>query len=310
MKIVFLDAASIGADIDLSGFDALGEVKRYDYSTSEEAAERITDADVVVINKIPINETTLKNAKNLKLVCVTATGTDNLDKVYLEKRGIAWRNVAGYSTESVAQHTFALLFYLYEKLRYYDDYVKTEQYIGDRSFSHFGNVFHEISGKTWGIIGLGAIGRRVADLAKAFGCHVIYYSTSGKNTQPGYERTDLDTLLRESDIVSVHAPLTDETRGLMNREAFEKMKSTAVFLNVGRGPIVVEKDLAEALKCGQIVAAGLDVLSAEPMREDNPLREIKDSNRLFITPHIAWASVEARTGLMDIVLHQIREFFE
>lgn len=310
MKIVFLDAASIGADIDLSGFDALGEVKRYDYSTSEEAAERITDADVVVINKIPINETTLKNAKNLKLVCVTATGTDNLDKVYLEKRGIAWRNVAGYSTESVAQHTFALLFYLYEKLRYYDDYVKTEQYIGDRSFSHFGNVFHEISGKTWGIIGLGAIGRRVADLAKAFGCHVIYYSTSGKNTQPGYERTDLDTLLRESDIVSVHAPLTDETRGLMNREAFEKMKSTAVFLNVGRGPIVVEKDLAEALKCGQIEAAGLDVLSAEPMREDNPLREIKDSNRLFITPHIAWASVEARTGLIDIVLHQIREFFE
>lgn len=310
MKIVFLDAASIGADIDLSGFDALGEVKRYDYSTSEEAAERITDADVVVINKIPINETTLKNAKNLKLVCVTATGTDNLDKVYLEKRGIAWRNVAGYSTESVAQHTFALLFYLYEKLRYYDDYVKTEQYIGDRSFSHFGNVFHEISGKTWGIIGLGAIGRRVADLAKAFGCHVIYYSTSGKNTQPGYERTDLDTFLRESDIVSVHAPLTDETRGLMNREAFEKMKSTAVFLNVGRGPIVVEKDLAEALKCGQIEAAGLDVLSAEPMREDNPLREIKDSNRLFITPHIAWASVEARTGLIDIVLHQIREFFE
>ena len=310
MKIVFLDAASIGADIDLSGFDALGEVKRYDYSTSEEAAERITDADVVVINKIPINETTLKKAKNLKLVCVTATGTDNLDKDYLEKRGIAWRNVAGYSTESVAQHTFALLFYLYEKLRYYDDYVKTEQYIGDRSFSHFGNVFHEISGKTWGIIGLGAIGRRVADLAKAFGCHVIYYSTSGKNTQPGYERTDLDTLLRESDIVSVHAPLTDATRGLMNREAFEKMKPTAVFLNVGRGPIVVEKDLAEALKCGQIAAAGLDVLSAEPMREDNPLREIKDSNRLFITPHIAWASVEARTGLMDIVLHQIREFFE
>ena len=229
MKIVFLDAASIGADIDLSGFDALGEVKRYDYSTSEEAAERITDADVVVINKIPINETTLKKAKNLKLVCVTATGTDNLDKDYLGKRGIAWRNVAGYSTESVAQHTFALLFYLYEKLRYYDDYVKTEQYIGDRSFSHFGNVFHEISGKTWGIIGLGAIGRRVADLAKAFGCHVIYYSTSGKNTQPGYKRTDLDTLLRESDIVSVHAPLTDATRGLMNREAFEKMKPTAVF---------------------------------------------------------------------------------
>ena len=310
MKIMFLDVASIGSDIDLSGFDALGEVKKYDYSTPEEAAERIGDADVIVINKIPVNEKTLEKAEKLKLVCVTATGTDNLDKEYLKKRGIAWRNVAGYSTESVAQHTFALLFYLYEKLRYYDDYVKTEQYVGDRSFTHFGNVFHEISGKTWGIIGLGAIGKRVADLARAFGCRVIYYSTSGRNTQAGYERTELDTLLKESDIVSVHAPLTDNTRGLMNKAAFQKMKQTAVFLNVGRGAIVVEKDLAEALERGEIAAAGLDVLSAEPMREDNPLRELKDSGRLLITPHIAWASVEARTRLMDIILHQIMDFFE
>ncbi len=309
MKIVFLDAATIGADIDLSGFDTIGEVTKYDYSTPEEATERIDGADVIVINKIPINENTMKHADNLKLICVTATGTDNLDKEYLKMRGIEWRNVAGYSTESVAQHTFALLFYLYEKLRYYDDYVKSETYIGDRSFSHFSNVFHEISGKTWGIIGLGAIGRRVADLAKAFGCHVIYYSTSGKNAQADYERTDLDTLLKESDIVSVHAPLNDDTRGLMNAEAFRKMKESAVLINVGRGPIVVEKDLAEALKCGEIAAAGLDVLSAEPMRADNPLREIKDSNRLLITPHVAWASVEARTRLMEIVLQQIMEFF-
>lgn len=309
MKIVFLDAATIGADIDLSGFDTIGEVTKYDYSTPEEATERIDGADVIVINKIPINENTMKHADNLKLICVTATGTDNLDKEYLKACGIEWRNVAGYSTESVAQHTFALLFYLYEKLRYYDDYVKSETYIGDRSFSHFSNVFHEISGKTWGIIGLGAIGRRVADLAKAFGCHVIYYSTSGKNAQADYERTDLDTLLKESDIVSVHAPLNDDTRGLMNAEAFRKMKESAVLINVGRGPIVVEKDLAEALKCGEIAAAGLDVLSAEPMRADNPLREIKDSNRLLITPHVAWASVEARTRLMEIVLQQIMEFF-
>lgn len=310
MKIVFLDAASIGADIDLSGYDALGEVKKYDYSTPEQAAERITDADVIVINKIPINETTLKYAENLKLVCVTATGTDNLDKEYLAERNIAWRNVAGYSTESVAQHTFALLFYLYEKLRYYDEYVKTEKYIGDRSFTHFDNVFHEIFGKTWGIIGLGAIGRRVAELAKAFGCRVIYYSTSGKNTQADYERVDFDTLLKESDIVSVHAPLNENTRGLMDKEAFAKMKKTAVFLNVGRGPIVVEADLAEALKNGEIAAAGLDVLGKEPMMAENPLREIKDSGKLFITPHIAWASVEARTRLMDIILQQIKDYFE
>lgn len=309
MKIVFLDAASIGADIDLSGYDALGEVKKYDYSTPEQAAERITDADVIVINKIPINETTLKYAENLKLVCVTATGTDNLDKEYLAERNIAWRNVAGYSTESVAQHTFALLFYLYEKLRYYDEYVKTEKYIGDRSFTHFDNVFHEIFGKTWGIIGLGAIGRRVAELAKAFGCRVIYYSTSGKNTQADYERVDFDTLLKESDIVSVHAPLNENTRGLMDEEAFAKMKKTAVFLNVGRGPIVVEADLAEALKNGEIAAAGLDVLGKEPMMAENPLREIKDSGKLFITPHIAWASVEARTRLMDIILQQIKDYF-
>lgn len=309
MKIVFLDAASIGADIDLSGYDALGEVKKYDYSTPEQAAERITDADVIVINKIPINETTLKYAENLKLVCVTATGTDNLDKEYLAERNIAWRNVAGYSTESVAQHTFALLFYLYEKLRYYDEYVKTEKYIGDRSFTHFDNVFHEIFGKTWGIIGLGAIGRRVAELAKAFGCRVIYYSTSGKNTQADYERVDFDTLLKESDIVSVHAPLNENTRGLMDKEAFAKMKKTAVFLNVGRGPIVVEADLAEALKNGEIAAAGLDVLGKEPMMVENPLREIKDSGKLFITPHIAWASVEARTRLMDIILQQIKDYF-
>lgn len=309
MKIVFLDAASIGADIDLSGYDALGEVKKYDYSTPEQAAERITDADVIVINKIPINETTLKYAENLKLVCVTATGTDNLDKEYLAERNIAWRNVAGYSTESVAQHTFALLFYLYEKLRYYDEYVKTEKYIGDRSFTHFDNVFHEIFGKTWGIIGLGAIGRRVAELVKAFGCRVIYYSTSGRNTQADYERVDFDTLLKESDIVSVHAPLNENTRGLMDKEAFAKMKKTAVFLNVGRGPIVVEADLAEALKNGEIAAAGLDVLGKEPMMAENPLREIKDSGKLFITPHIAWASVEARTRLMDIILRQIKDYF-
>lgn len=308
MKIVFLDAKTIGEDIDLSGFDELGEVVKYGFSTAEEARERSKDADVLVLNKVQVNEQTIGAAKHLKLVCVTATGTNNLDKEYLAKQGIEWRNVAGYSTESVAQHTFAMLFYLLEKLPYYDNYVKSEKYVNDVSFTHFAKAFHELSGKTYGIIGLGNIGRRVADIAKAFGCHVIYYSTSGRNSQPGYERVSFDELLERSDIVSIHAPLDENTLGLMNQNAFAKMKSSAILLNVGRGPIINEADLAEALNNRTIAAAGLDVLSVEPMQPENPLRGIKDSERLLITPHIAWAGVEARMRLMDIILNQIKEF--
>ncbi len=310
MKIVFLDAKTIGEDIDLSGFDVLGEVVKYGFSTAEEARERSKDADVLILNKVQVNQQTIGEADHLKLVCVTATGTNNLDKEYLDKRGIAWRNVAGYSTESVAQHTFAMLFYLLEKLPYYDNYVKSEKYVNDVSFTHFAKAFHELSGMTYGIIGLGNIGRRVADIAKAFGCRVIYYSTSGRNSQPGYERVSFDELLEQSDIVSIHAPLDENTLGLMNKEAFAKMKKSAILLNVGRGPIINEADLAEALNNKTIAAAGLDVLSVEPMQEDNPLRGIKDSERLLITPHIAWAGVEARNRLMGIILGQIKEFFK
>lgn len=309
MKIVFLDADSIGKDIDLSGFEALGEVIRYGYTQEAQMPERVRDADVIVVNKIEVNEKTVGRVEKLKLVCVSATGTNNLDKDFLEKRGIAWRNVAGYSTENVAQHTFALLFFLLEKLRYYDDYVKEEHYVNDEMFTHFSNVFHELCGMTWGIVGMGTIGRRVADIAKAFGCRVVYYSTSGKNDQKGYERVDFDALLAQSDIVSVHAPLNEDTYNLFDRTAFQKMKPSAVFLNVGRGPIVVEQDLADALNTGEIAAAGLDVLREEPMRPDNPLRLIKDSERLIITPHIAWASIEARTRLVKIIFGQIRDFF-
>lgn len=308
MKLVFLDTKTIGEDIDLSAYDALGEVVKYGFSILEEIPERVKDADVLIVNKIAINEQTIGNAKNLKLVCVTATGTNNLDKEYLKKRGIAWRNVAGYSTESVTQHTFALLFYLLEKMRYYDDYVKDEKYINDTVFTHFAEHFNEVNGKTWGIIGLGTIGRRVADIAKAFGARVIYYSASGSPAQEGYEQVDFETLLTTSDIVSVHAPLNEYTKDLMDREAFAKMKKTAIFLNLGRGPIVVEQDLYEALETGEIAAAGLDVLCEEPMSETNPLAKIKDSKKLIITPHIAWASVEARNRLMQIIVGQIREY--
>lgn len=309
MKIVFLDAKTLGEDIDLSAYDALGEVVKYGFTSPEEVAERVKDADVLIVNKVEINEQSIGNAENLKLVCVTATGTNILDKDYLEKRGIAWRNVAGYSTESVTQHTFALLFYLLEKIRYYDEYVKDEKYVNDTIFTHFGEHFNELNGKTWGIIGLGAIGRRVADIAKAFGAHVIYYSASGSAPQEGYEQVDFDTLLTTSDIVSVHAPLNEYTKDLMDKEVFAKMKKTAIFLNLGRGPIVVEQDLCDALESGTIAAAGLDVLCKEPMSASNPLLKIKDSKKLIITPHIAWASVEARNRLMQIIAGQIKDFF-
>ncbi len=309
MKIVFLDAKTIGDDIDLSAYDTLGEVVKYSFSHPEEVPERAADADVLIVNKIRIDEAAVGRAEHLKLVCVTATGTNNLDKDYLERRGIAWRNVADYSTQSVAQHTFAMLFFLLEKLRYYDDYVKEGRYINDTVFTHFAEHFYELKGKTWGIIGLGNIGRRVAAIAEAFGAEVIYTSPSGSAPQEGYHQVDLDTLLAESDIISVHAPLNQYTENLINKNTLKKMKKNCIFLNLGRGPIVNEQDLADALMQGEIAAAGLDVLCQEPMSSGNPLMAIKDSRKLFITPHIGWASVESRTRLMDIIFHQIKEFF-
>lgn len=309
MKLVFLDAKTIGADIDLSSFSDFGEVVYYDFTSPSEARERTKDADIIIVNKAEINEKTIGDASHLKLVCVTATGTNNLDKDYLASRGIAWRNVAGYSTESVAQHTFAILFYLLEKLRYYDDYVKTGGYVNDRIFTHFAEHFHELSSMRFGIIGLGNIGRRVADIASCFGADVVYFSPSGNPPQKGYHQVDLETLLSTSDIVSIHAPLTPQTEGLINKETLSEMKPSAILLNLGRGPIVIEADLAEALKKGTIAAAGLDVLSQEPMSADNPLFEIKDSKKLLITPHVAWAAVESRTRLMNIIYSQIKDFF-
>ena len=309
MKIVFLDASTLGDDINYTPFEELGEVVRYSFTSTEEAPDRVRDADVLVVNKVMINEETISTAAKLKLVCVTATGTNNLDKEYLKRRAVEWRNVAGYSTESVAQHTFAMLFYLLENLRYYDDYVKEGRYINDRIFTHFARTFHELGSMTWGILGLGAIGRRVADIAGMFGARVIYYSASGAAPQEGYRQVDFDTLLRESDILSIHAPLNEYTEGIMDAEAFRKMKPGAILLNLGRGQIVREEELAEALNKGEIRAAGLDVLAREPMAADSPFLRVREKERLFITPHIAWAAAEARKRLMEIIAGQIREFF-
>ncbi len=298
MKLVFLETDSLGDDMDLRGFSRFGDLELYHSSTPEETKERVKDADVIFSNKIPMNEETLSDAEKLKYIGITATGTNNVDMEYASSRGFAVTNVAGYSTDSVAQHTFAMVFYLLEKLNYFDDFVKSGEYSRSHLFCHYGEKFWELAGKTWGIIGLGAIGRKVAEIARAFGCHVIYYSTSGKNANPDFERVTWEELLERSDIVSVHAPLNAYTEGMMDAAAFARMKSSAIFINVGRGPIVREEDLAAALEEHQIAAAGLDVMTKEPLPQDSPLLRIQDSRRLLITPHIAWASVEARQRLV------------
>ncbi len=305
MKIVFLETDTLGEDVDLSIFDRLGEVVKYPLSNPAENAKRCEDADIIVVNKVPMNEETLGQARNLKLICITATGTNIVDFPYVNQRKITVTNVKGYSTQSVIQHTFALFFYLYEKLSYYDGFVKSGEYIRSDVFSHFVAKFHELAGKTWGIIGLGEIGRGVAEVAKQFGCSIIYYSTSGRNSNPEYRQVDLDTLLKESDIISIHAPLNDRTNRLIGEQELQKMKKSAVLLNLGRGPIVDEHALCRALKEDWIAGAGLDVLTAEPMAADNPLIEIQDSTRLIITPHIAWATVEARQRVTQEIYENI-----
>lgn len=308
MKIVFLETNTLGADVDLSGFSRFGEVIKYPLSDPEQNAERVRDADIVVLNKIQVDKNLLDAAEHVKLICLTATGTNNVDFDYCEQRGIAVRNVKGYSTWSVAQHTFALLFYLYEKLSYYDSFVKSGEYCRNDVFSHFSMPFYELKDKNWGIIGLGEIGKKVADIAKSFGCNVQYYSTSGKNFQPEYHPVCFMELLRSSDIISIHAPLNDRTRNLIDGKAISMMKKNAVLLNLGRGLIINEQALAEALLHNRIAGAGLDVLSEEPMSAGNPLCEIKDSTRLIITPHIGWATREARQRCADEVLNNIRAF--
>ena len=310
MNIVVLDRDTVGSDVNFDGLNAFGKVTIYGKSDYEEICERIADADIVVTNKCRLNEETLAKADKLKLICLTATGYNNVQTEYTSQKGIAVANVAGYSTNSVVQHTFAMLFYIWEKLAYYDSYVKTGEYTKCPNFCHMDQKFHELEGKTYGIIGLGAIGKGVAKIAEAFGCKVIYYSTSGQNNYSKYEQVSFDELLSRSDIVSVHAPLNERTEGLMNMEAFKKMKPSAVLINAGRGPIVVEDDLVQALEENIIAGAALDVISVEPMEVDCPLMKIKDSKKLLVTPHIAWATVEARQRVVDEVCLNIQAFLD
>lgn len=310
MKLVVLERNSVGTDIDVSCFEKFGEVTYYPNTVAENTAERVTDADIIIANKAPLNENTLKDAPHVKLICLFATGFDNVDLNYCKSRGIKVANVINYCTPAVAQHTLLLALALTEKLAFYDNYVKSGTYSAQDRFSNFDRPFHDLEGKTWGIVGMGTIGRKVAGLAQAFGCRVIFYSASGKSSCTDYERVELETLLKESDILSLHCPLSDRTRGLINKEAFAQMKETAILINVARGPVVDTQALYDALITNQIAAAGLDVLEKEPMTRDNPLAKIQDSTRLIITPHMAWASTESRNNLVGEVCKNIAAFLE
>ena len=308
MKLVILERNSAGTDVDVSCFEKFGEVTCYPNTVAANTAERVKDADIILANKAPLNESTLKDAPNVKLICLLATGFDNVDLAYCRSRGIKVTNVINYCTSTVAQHTLLLALALSEKIAFYDDYVKSGAYSAQDRFSNFDRTFYDLEGKTWGIIGMGTIGRRVAGLAQAFGCRVIFYSASGKSTCTDYERVEFDTLLQESDILSLHCPLSDRTRGLINKDALSKMKETAILVNVARGPVVDTQALYDALVADQISGAGLDVLEQEPMAKDNPLAQIKDSTKLIITPHMAWASLESRTHLVEEVAKNIEAF--
>ena len=310
MKIAVLERNSVGTDIDVTRFEDFGEVTYYRNTVAADTAEKVKDVDIIIANKAPMNEETLKDASNVKLICEFATGFDNIDLEYCKKRGIKVANVKDYSTAAVAQHTFALALYLLEHLPYYDIYVKDGSYGAQDRFSHFDLPFTEFAGKTWGIIGMGNIGRMVAKIATAFGCKVIFYSVTGKSTCTEYEQVSKDELLAQSDILSLHCPLSDLTRNFIDKEALSKMKKSALLINVARGPVVNNADLYEALESGEIAAAGLDVLEKEPIAADNQLGKIRDSNKLIITPHMAWASVEARERLVNEVYKNIEAFLK
>lgn len=306
MKIVILDALTYG-DTSLAGFETLGDVTIYQTTSAEETCERVKEAEVIVTNKVVINDAVMEAAPSLKLICVAATGTNNIDHDAAARRAIAVKNVAGYSTDAVVQHTFSMLFYLMGHSRYYDEYVKNGSWQKEAVFAHIGPSFSELRDKTWGIIGLGEIGRNVARIASAFGANVCYYSTSGKNENSEYEKTTLSRLIENSDIISIHAPLNASTENLISHSELLQMKDGAVLLNLGRGGIVDEDALSVIIDVKPIFV-GLDVLAKEPMKTPHPLLAVKHPERLYITPHIAWTSREARERLIAATIENIEKF--
>ncbi|MGL6180051.1 MAG: D-2-hydroxyacid dehydrogenase [Tannerellaceae bacterium] len=308
MKIVFLDRYTV-ANVDTSVFGLLGDYSEYDYTYPDQLIDRCKGADVVITNKVYFGEDEMKQLPDLRLICIAATGMNNVDLDAAKEHNIAVKNVVNYSTSSVAEHTFALLLELYKAIPHYDAYVKDGSYSKSGRFFYPGSVFHEIHGKKWGIIGMGNIGKKVAAIATAFGAEVVYYSTSGRNMDAGYPAIALDELMSTCDIITIHAPLNDATRNLIDLKALIMMKPTAYIINVGRGGIVDEAALATVLNDDTIAGAALDVYSEEPLSADSPLLKLNNPNKIVLTPHIAWASYEARNALVQKIVVNIKETF-
>jgi len=308
MKIVLLDTLTFG-DTDLSAFFELGDVEIFKTTSAEQTQERITNADIIVTNKVVITDEHMQNTPTIKLICVAATGMNNVDLKAAKERGIEVKNVSGYSTDSVIQHTFSMLFYLIGHSKYYDECVKSGEYAKSPIFTDVSKPFFEIKNKKWGIIGLGEIGRGVARVARAFGAEVSYFSTSGQNSSNEFNRVELEELLQTSDIISIHAPLNEKTLNLLGYEQLLICKDGVVVLNLGRGGIIDEDAVAEIIDKKNI-SFGLDVLSKEPMKQNHPLLYVKNQENLYITPHIAWTSIEARELLIAGVIENIKTFLK
>ena len=306
MKIVILDRATLGFDIDVSIFDTLGDVTSYDITNASQTKDRVKDANIVITNKVIIGKEEMINSP-IKLVAITATGTNNVDLEYAKQNNIEVKNVAGYSSSSVSQVAFSMIFHFVSKLNYYKKYVDEGNWQKSDIFTHIENPFFELDGKRVGVIGLGAIGSSFASRAKAFDCEVVYYSTSGKNTNDEFKRVELYELLKTCDIISIHCPLNTQTQNLLNFENMKSMKDGAILLNLGRGGIINEADLAKLIDEKEIYC-GIDVVNVEPIEESNPLLKVENKDRLLLTPHIAWASVEARTRLIALVAQNVRDF--
>ncbi len=310
LKIVFLDAGTMGEDVSLEPIASLGEFTSYYHTPDEDVFERIKECDVLMVNKVAVRKPQIDAAPNLKLVCVAATGTNNIDIEYAHSKGVEVMNVANYSTFSVAQVTMAMLLSLSCKVPYYDYRVKTGVYSGGVSASDVSRVFYNLEGQTLGIIGLGNIGRKVASLATAFGMRVVYYSTSGKPHSTEYEHLPLDELLKVSDYISLHAPLNDNTRNLITYSKLKLCKPTANFINIGRGASMDEEGVARAVNEGVIAGIGIDVYKDEPLPASSPLLAIEDKTKIILLPHIGWASHNARALLVDRMAENIKTFFK
>lgn len=305
MKIVFLDAATIGDDLTYESFEELGEVVVYPTTNEEEFEAHIDGADVVVINKLKLNATNLPVARNLKLICLAATGFDNVDLNYCRTAGIGVCNVVGYSTQSVAQLTLSMALSLYTHLDEYTSFVRSGEYTKNGLANRLTPVYHEIAGKTWGIVGYGNIGKQVAHVAEAMGCHVLVYK---RTPVEDAECVDFDTICQKSDILSLHVPLNDTTRNLLDKAHIAMLKKDAVVINVARGAVTDEAALANAILEQKIGGLGVDVYSKEPFDIDHPFNKIKHLPNVLLTPHMAWGGYETRIRLLGEIKENILSF--